>query len=101
MSEQIMNEIEMIRQNGLERFVTMVPEAMDELAKMLNEPMVPSNVKAQLIQMILDRGLGKAEETVNMNIRNVNMEEAYAKVQEMVDEIRSDMREKNEQGLWH
>ena len=96
MSEQIMNEIEMIRQNGLERFVTMVPEAMDELAKMLNEPMVPSNVKAQLIQMILDRGLGKAEETVNMNIRNVNMEEAYAKVQEMVDEIRNDMREKNE-----
>ncbi len=96
MSEQIMNEIEMIRRNGLERFVTMVPETMDELAKMLNEPMVPSNVKAQLIQMILDRGLGKAEETVNMNIRNVNMEEAYAKVQEMVDEIRNDMREKNE-----
>jgi hypothetical protein len=95
MSEQIMNEIEMIRRNGLERFVAMVPEAMDELAKMLNEPMVPSNVKAQLIQMILDRGLGKAEETVNMNIRNVNMEEAYAKVQEMVDEIRNDMREKN------
>ena len=94
MSEQIMNEIEMIRRNGLERFVQMVPEAMDELAKMLNEPMVPSNVKAQLIQMILDRGLGKAEETVNMNIRNVNMEEAYAKVQEMVDEIRNDMREK-------
>ena len=96
MSEQIMNEIEMIRRNGLERFVTMVPEAMDELAKMLNEPMVPSNVKAQLIQMILDRGLGKAEETVNMNIRNVNMEEAYAKVQEMVDEIRNDMKGKNE-----
>ena len=95
MNEQIMNEIEMIRRNGLERFVAMVPEAMDELAKMLNEPMVPSNVKAQLIQMILDRGLGKAEETVNMNIRNVNMEEAYAKVQEMVDEIRNDMREKN------
>ena len=95
MSEQIMNEIEMIRRNGLERFVQMVPEAMDELAKMLNEPMVPSNVKAQLIQMILDRGLGKAEETVNMNIRNVNMEEAYAKVQEMVDEIRNDMKEKN------
>jgi len=95
MSEQIMNEIEMIRRNGLERFVQMVPEAMDELAKMLNEPMVPSNVKAQLIQMILDRGLGKAEETVNMNIRNVNMEEAYAKVQEMVDEIRNDMRGKN------
>ena len=95
MSEQIMNEIEMIRRNGLERFVAMVPEAMDELAKMLNEPMVPSNVKAQLIQMILDRGLGKAEETVNMNIRNVNMEEAYAKVQEMVDEIRNDMKGKN------
>ena len=95
MSEQIMNEIEMIRRNGLERFVQMVPEAMDELAKMLNEPMVPSNVKAQLIQMILDRGLGKAEETVNMNIRNVNMEEAYAKVQEMVDEIRNDMKGKN------
>ena len=96
MSEQIMNEIEMIRRNGLERFVAMVPEAMDELAKMLNEPMVPSNVKAQLIQMILDRELGKAEETVNMNIRNVNMEEAYAKVQEMVDEIRNDMKGKNE-----
>ena len=96
MSEQIMNEIEMIRRNGLERFVQMVPEAMDELAKMLNEPMVPSNVKAQLIQMILDRGLGKAEETVNMNIRNVNMEEAYAKVQEMVDEIRNDMKGRDE-----
>ena len=96
MSEQIMNEIEMIRRNGLERFVAMVPEAMDELAKMLNEPMVPSNVKAQLIQMILDRGLGKAEETVNMNIRNVNMEEAYAKVQEMVDEIRNDMKGRDE-----
>ena len=96
MSEQIMNEIEMIRRNGLERFMQMVPVAMDELAKMLNEPMVPSNVKAQLIQMILDRGLGKAEETVNMNIRNVNMEEAYAKVQEMVDEIRNDMKGKNE-----
>ena len=88
MSEQIMNEIEMIRRNGLERFVAMVPEAMDELAKMLNEPMVPSNVKAQLIQMILDRGLGKPEETVNMTVKNADMEAAYAAVDRMVEEIR-------------
>jgi hypothetical protein len=44
-----------------------------------------------LIQMILDRGLGKPEETVNMTVRNNNMEEAYAAVEQMVEEIRNSM----------
>ena len=55
---------------------------------MLGDPAVPPNVKAMLIQMILDRGLGKPEETVNMTMKNADMEAAYAAVDRMVEEIR-------------
>ncbi len=88
MSEGTINNIEMIRKSGLEKFMNMVPDAIRQLSTMLGDPAVPPNVKAMLIQMILDRGLGKPEETVNMTMKNADMEAAYAAVDRMVEEIR-------------
>ena len=88
MSDKTRNGLEMIRKEGLERFVEMVPEAIDQLGEMLNDPEVSASVKAQLIEMILNRGLGKPEESVNMTVKNNDLEEAYASVQEMIEEIR-------------
>ena len=88
MSEGTINNIEMIRKSGLEKFMNMVPDAIRQLSTMLGDTAVPPNVKAMLIQMILDRGLGKPEETVNMTMKNADMEAAYAAVDRMVEEIR-------------
>ena len=91
MSDYVMKNIEIIRKDGLDRFMKMVPQAIRQLTLMLGDPEIPPNVKAMLIEMILDRGLGKPEETVNMTVRNNNMEEAYAAVEQMVEEIRNSM----------
>ena len=88
MSDNVMKNIEMIRKDGLDRFMKMVPQAIRQLTLMLGDPEIPPNVKAMLIQMILDRGLGKPEETVNMTVKNADMEAAYAAVDRMVEEIR-------------
>ena len=94
MSERTENNIEMIRKNGLEAFVWAVPDAIDQLTDMLQAKEVPANIKALLIQMILERGLGKPEETVNMTVKNADMEAAYAAVDRMVEEIRRSEEEK-------
>ena len=88
MSEGTINNIEMIRKSGLEKFMNMVPDAIRQLSTMLGDPAVPPNVKAMLIQMILDRGLGKPEETVNLISRESSMEEAFARVDQMLARIR-------------
>ena len=88
MSDNVIKNIEIIRRDGLDRFMKMVPHAIKQLTKMLGDPEVPATVKAMLIQMILDRGLGKPEETVNMTVKNTDMEAAYAAVDRMVEEIR-------------
>ena len=95
MSENVMKNIEIIRRDGLDRFMKMVPHAIKQLTIMLGDPEIPATVKAMLIQMILDRGLGKPEETVNMTVKNADMDAAYAAVDRMVEEIRrNDMSER-------
>ena len=95
MSENVMKNIEIIRRDGLDRFMKMVPHAIKQLTIMLGDPEIPATVKAMLIQMILDRGLGKPEETVNMTVKNADLDAAYAAVDRMVEEIRrSDMSER-------
>ena len=95
MSENVMKNIEIIRRDGLDRFMKMVPHAIKQLTIMLGDPEIPATVKAMLIQMILDRGLGKPEETVNMTVKNADIDAAYAAVDRMVEEIRrSDMSER-------
>ncbi len=95
MSENVMKNIEIIRRDGLDRFMKMVPHAIKQLTIMLGDPEIPATVKAMLIQMILDRGLGKPEETVNMTVKNADLDAAYAAVDRMVEEIRrNDMSER-------
>ena len=95
MSEKTVNSIEMIRKNGLEAFMRAVPDAIDQLTDMLQAKEVPANIKALLIQMILERGLGKPEETVNMTVKSADMDAAYAAVDRMVEEIRRSGGESN------
>ena len=95
MSEKTVNSIEMIRKNGLEAFMRAVPDAIEQLKDMLMSKEVPANIKALLIQMILERGLGKPEETVNMTVKSAEMDAAYAAVDRMVEEIRRSGGESN------
>ena len=91
MSEGTINNIEMIRKSGLEKFMNMVPDAIRLLSTMLGDPAVPPNVKAMLIQMILDRGLGKPEENIRIQHMDDSMDEAQERLDAIFEQVRKKM----------
>ena len=86
MSEKNQETLEFIRKESLEKFVRMVPDAIEKLADLLEDQEVSPAVRAQLIALILDRGLGKPEETIHLISKEEEIEEAYRKVRKMMAE---------------
>ncbi len=88
MSENNKETLEYIRRESLDQFMKMVPDAVKRLGQLLSDPDVLPGVQAELIDMILNRALGKPEETVNLISRESSMEEAFARVDQMLARIR-------------
>ena len=84
-----------IREQTGQEYLDLLPGAMDALKDIIDNPTSNPAARVQAIGLLMDRGLGKPEETVNMTMKNADMEAAYAAVDRMVEEIRrSDMSER-------
>ena len=67
--------------------------ALNSLRELLGNPSTPVSAKVQLINMILDRTMGKPEETMRMLTAQENVEAAEERIAEIIRQIKKDRGE--------
>ena len=76
--DQKMNEV-------MEKLMTgMGPAALRNMRELLNNPATPINTRVQLIDMILERTMGKPEETMRLLMEKENREAAEERMAEII-----------------
>ena len=72
-------------------FLLMAPDALDALHDMMTDPNINPIARVQAIGLILDRGLGKPEESIRIQ----NDQESFDAAQERLDELFTLAREQD------
>lgn len=79
-------------------FLDMCPEMISKIHDMIADPNTPAASKVQLIGMVLERGLGKAETPITLTTNKEAIEEAEAELAVIVDEIQTENEEEESVG---
>lgn len=69
-------------------FLEMAPEALDALRDIISDPGINPIARVQAIGLVLDRGLGKPEENINIRNAEETAAEAYERLEEIFKEVR-------------
>lgn len=64
-------------------FLMMTPDALDALQDMMTDPNINPLARVQAIGLILDRGLGKPEESIRIQNDQESLEAAQARLEEL------------------
>ena len=80
-------------------FLEICPQAVNCMRDLISDPSTPVASKVQLIGMVLDRALGKAETSVRVTTSQESQEEAEAQLMAIVHElqIEEEIREAGEE----
>ena len=68
-------------------FLEICPQAITSMRDLITDPSTPVASKVQLIGMVLDRALGKAETPIKVTTSQESMDEAEAQLMAMVHEF--------------
>ncbi len=79
-----------IREEMTRGYLEMLPEALEALRDIINDPDINPIARVQAIGLVMDRGLGKPEE----NIRIQHAEESMDEAQERLDDIFAQVQRK-------
>ena len=71
-------------------FLEICPQAVISIRDLINDPSTPIASRVQLIGMVLDRALGKAETPLKVTTAVENMDMAEARLMEMIHEIQAE-----------
>ena len=85
-------QTEQVREQINREALEMLPEAMDALRDIINDPDINPIARVQAVALLMDRGLGKPEENIRIQHMQSDMDEA----QERLDEIFEQVRRKTE-----
>ena len=77
--EQMKQQIQMKEQMNRE-FLMLTPDALDALRDLMTDPNINPLARVQAIGLILDRGLGKPEESIRIQNADEGAEEAQARL---------------------
>ena len=73
-------------------YLEMIPETLDALRDIIHDPDANPIARVQAVALIMERGLGKPEETIRIQ----NMESDMDAAQERLDAIFAQVRKKTE-----
>ena len=71
-------------------FLEICPQAVISIRDLINDPSTPIASRVQLIGMVLDRALGKAETPLKVTTTVENMDMAEERLMEMIHEIQAE-----------
>jgi hypothetical protein len=74
-------------------FLQMTSEATDALYDMMMDTSINPLARVQAIALILDRGLGKAEESIKIENNRIDPEEARARLEAIATKIRKELHD--------
>ena len=77
-------------------FLFMVPDALESLRDLMNDPSINPLARVQAISLILDRGLGKPEESIRIQDVANEEEEAKQRMAAIISRIQNDMKKRGE-----
>ena len=66
----------------------MGPQAVDSIRELLINPVTPINAKIQLIDIILERTMGKPEESLKIVTARENVEAAEERIAEIIRQVK-------------
>ena len=87
--EQMKQQTQMKEQISRE-FLMLTPDALDALRDMMTDPNINPIARVQAIGLILDRGLGKPEESIRIQ----NTEKSVEAAQERLDALFAELGKK-------
>ena len=76
-----------IKEQVNDEFLQLTPEALDALRDIMNDPDINPIARVQAIGLILDRGLGKPEETMRLMSARESVEAAQERIAAIVNSI--------------
>ena len=71
-------------------FLDMCPEMIGKIHDLVSDPGTPAATKAQLIGMVLERGMGKAETPIRLTTDAEAIENAEAELMAIANEIQTE-----------
>ena len=77
-----------IREQTGQEYLDLLPGAMDALKDIIGNPETNPAARVQAIGLLMDRGLGKPEETIRIRHMEDNMEQAQARMEEIFALVR-------------
>ncbi len=77
------NNLNKLKEDMNNAFLRMTPDALDALHDMMTDPNINPLARVQAIGLILDRGLGKPEESIRIQNDRESMEEAQKRLDEL------------------
>ena len=77
-----------IREQTGQDYLDLLPGAMDALKDIIDNPTSNPAARVQAIGLLMDRGLGKPEETIRIRHMEDNMEQAQARMEEIFAQVR-------------
>ena len=92
MSHEEKARLKQMTEQAQREYIEMLPAALDALRDIISDPEINPVARVQAIGLIMDRGLGKPEESIKIQHMQENME----KEQEWLDEIFARVRKKAE-----
>ena len=76
-------QTEQVREQINREALEMLPEAMDALRDIINDPDVNPIARVQAVALLMDRGLGKPEENIRIQYMQSDMDEAQERLTEL------------------
>ena len=77
------HDLSKLKEDVNSAFLRMTPDALDALHDMMTDPNINPLARVQAIGLILDRGLGKPEESIRIQNDRESMEEAQKRLDEL------------------
>lgn len=81
-------DIHEMKEKMNEGFLRMTPDALDALHDMMMDPNINPMARVQAISLILERGLGKPEESIRIQDNQADREAARKRLEAIAERIR-------------
>ena len=88
MKREEKTHLDQMKEQMQKEYLEMLPEAMDALRDIINDPDINPIARVQAVALIMDRGLGKPEENIRIQHMQDDMEEAQERLDRIFAQVR-------------
>ena len=88
MKREEKTHLDQMKEQMQKEYLEMLPEAMDALRDIINDPETNPIARVQAVALIMDRGLGKPEENIRIQHMQDDMEEAQERLERIFAQVR-------------